>query len=131
MAIRLSEEKDGKILNIHVFETLAKADYEHFMPEFERLVKKHGKLRILFDMTEFHGWEVSAFWEDIKFDIKHFADIERIAMVGEKRWHKGMALFCKPFTKASIRYFDQKDLEEARDWLRENVDVSSVSTAVS
>ena len=120
MAIRLSEEKDGKILNIHVFGTLTKADYDHFMPEFERLVKKHGKLRILFDMTEFHGWEVSALWEDIKFDIMHFADIECIAMVGEKKWHKGMALFCKPFTKATVRYFDHTDLEAAQQWLLEN-----------
>jgi hypothetical protein len=60
-----------------------KEDYEHFVPEFERLVRQHGKLRVLFDMTGFHGWEASALWEDIKFDSKHFADIERLAMVGK------------------------------------------------
>jgi hypothetical protein len=32
-----------------------KEDYEHFVPEFERLVRQHGKLRVLFDMTGFHG----------------------------------------------------------------------------
>lgn len=90
-----------------------KAGYEHFVPEFERLVRQHGKLRVLFEMTGFHGWEIGALWEDIKFDIKHFADIERLATVGEKKWQRGMATFCKPFTKATIRYFDHANAADA------------------
>ena len=82
MAIELKEE-DG-LLVVNVSGKLAAADYERFVPEFDRLVQKHGKLRLLFDMTGFHGWETAALWADIKFDAKHFADIERLAMVGEK-----------------------------------------------
>ena len=59
-------------------------------------------------------------WEDIKFDIKHFAHIERLAMVGERKWQHGMATFCKPFTTATIRYFDHADAAEALEWLRES-----------
>ena len=120
MAIQLNEENDGKILSVHVSGKLAAADYEHFVPEFERLVHQHGKLRVLFDMTGFHGWEAAALWEDIKFDIKHFADIERLAMVGETKWQHGMATFCKPFTTATIRYFDRANAAEARQWLGES-----------
>ena len=50
------------------------------MPEFERLVQQHGKFSVLFDMTGFHGWDAGELWEDTKFAIKHFADIERLAM---------------------------------------------------
>jgi hypothetical protein len=109
MSIKLNEENGGKIVVVHVSGKLAKADYEHFVPEFERLVRQHGKLRVLFDMTGFHGWEAGALWEDIKFDIKHFADIERLVM----------ATFCRPFTKATIRYFDHADAAEAQKWLLE------------
>jgi hypothetical protein len=28
-----------------------------------------------------------------------------------------MASFCKPFTSASIRYFDHDSLEEAKAWI--------------
>jgi SpoIIAA-like len=89
------------------------------VPEFERLVRQHGKLRLLFDMPGFHGWEGVALWQDINFDMKYFGDIERLAMVGEAKWQHGMATYCKPFTKATIRYFDHSDAGEARKWLGE------------
>ena len=119
MPIQINEENDGKVLVLHISGKLAKTDYEQFVPEFERLLRQHGKLRVLFDMSDFHGWEGSAVWEDIKFDIKHFADIERLAMVGNKKWQHGMATFFKPFTKATSRYFDRADTAEARKWLGE------------
>ena len=63
--------------------------------------------------------EVGALWEDIKLDIKHFADIEPLTMVGDKKWQHGMATFCKPFTKATIRYFHHTDAAAAQQWLGE------------
>jgi len=117
MPIQLSEDDGGKLLNVHVSGKLTSADYEHFVPEFERLVGEHGKLRVLFDMTDFHGWNVGALWADTKFAVRHFADIERIAMVGETKWQHGMATFCKPFTKATVRYFDHAEAATARSWL--------------
>jgi MFS superfamily sulfate permease-like transporter len=125
MPIQFKEEDGGKILVIQVSGKLTKADYEHFVPEFDRLIEQHGKLRLLFDMSGFHGWEVSAMWEDIKFGIEHFADIERLAMVGETQWQHGMATFCKPFTKAAIRYFDHADAAAARQWLGQSQPVTT------
>jgi len=119
MSIHFEEENGGKILVVEVSGKLEKADYEHFVPEFERLVREHGKLRVLFDMTGFHGWELGALWEDIKFDVKHFSDIERLAIVGETKWQHGMATFCTPFTRATIRYFEHTELDKAMEWLGE------------
>jgi hypothetical protein len=121
MSIQVKNEKGGTILVVHVSGKLSKVDYEFFAPEFERLLREHGKPRVLFDMSGFHGWEAGALWEDVKFDMKHFADIERLAMVGDKKWEHGMAAFCKLFTTASIRYFDEADINEARKWLEESL----------
>jgi hypothetical protein len=119
MAIQMSEENGGRTLVVQVSGKLQAANYEHLVPTFERLVQQHGKLRVLFEMDGFHGWETGALWADIKFDVKHFADIERLAMVGENKWEQGMATFCQPFTKATIRYFDHAHAGEARTWLEE------------
>ena len=119
MTIELHEEEDGKILLVKLSGKLTKQDYEHFGPEVERLVKQHGKLRILVEMHDFHGWTAGALWEDIKFDMHHFSDIKRLALVGESKWEAGMAVFCKPFTTAKVRYFDKKSKSnEALTWIR-------------
>jgi hypothetical protein len=117
MATKLNETDGGKILEIQVSGKLTHEDYMQFVPEFERLIKEHGKIRVLFEMADFHGWEYAALWDDIKLDMKHFAHIERLAMVGDKAWEKGMSVFCRPFTTAKIRYFDRAAKEEARAWI--------------
>ena len=117
MSIQLKEENDGKVLVVQVTGKLVETDYEQFVPEFKRLAVKHGKLRLLFDMNDFQGWDACVLWVDTKFAANHFSSIARLAMVGEKRWQHGMAMFCKPFTSATIRYFDYSDAHTVRQWL--------------
>jgi hypothetical protein len=117
MAAQLTESDSGNILEVMVSGKLTHDDYQHFVPAFERLVKQHGRIRVLFEMTDFHGWEAGALWDDLKFDAKHFSDIDRLAMVGDKRWEKGMAAFCRPFTTAKVRYFEHSQIADARQWL--------------
>jgi hypothetical protein len=119
MAIQLNEKSTTNVLEVRISGKLAKEDYGSLVPEFERLLKEHGKLRILLEMVDFHGWKAGALWEDLKFDIRHFTHIGRVAMVGDKAWEKAMSIFCKPFTTAKIRYFDRKEIDQARAWLEE------------
>jgi hypothetical protein len=119
MPVKFEDEDEGKVLAVQVSGKLTTADYVYFVPEFERLVRLNGKLRVRFDLAGFAGWEAGALWEGIKFNVKHFADIERIALIGETKWEEGMATFCKPFTKAQIRCFDHARTAEAWRWLNE------------
>ncbi len=120
--LTLSESAGGKVLGVKLSGKLSKEDYQQFVPKVEELIKKDaGKIRILMQMHDFHGWEMAALWEDLKFDIKHFRDIERLAMVGESKWEAGMAAFCKPFTTAKIKYFDESKLDEAEQWVAEGL----------
>jgi hypothetical protein len=117
MAIELKEERGGKLLEVHVSGKLTTEDYERFIPAVERLIQQHGKIDILFEMSDFHGWEAGAMWEDTKFAFRHFSDLRRLAIVGEKTWQEWMTVVCRPFTKAEIRYFDHGDAGVARAWL--------------
>lgn len=116
-AVEVSAENDGKLLIIQMTGKLHASDYEHFVPLVEQAILKHGKVRVLMQMHNFHGWDAGALWEDVKFDALHFNDIERLAIVGEKTWEKWMEVFCKPFTTASIRYFPSEQAAAARTWI--------------
>ncbi len=113
---------EGKVMEVTATGKFEKADYEMFTPAAEELIKDHGKIRVLFVMHDFHGWTAGAAWEDIKFDMKHFNHIERLGIVGETKWEKGMAVFCRPFTTAKMQYFDTENLEEARRWIQEGLE---------
>lgn len=93
------------------------ADYQHFVPIVESAIAKSGKVRILADFEDFQGWDMHALWDDTKFSAKHCADVEKVALVGDRVWEKWMATICKPFTLAKIEYFDVKDIERAWAWL--------------
>jgi hypothetical protein len=84
MAIQLTENNGGKVLKVQVSGKLLHEDYRQFVREFERLVKENGKLRIFFEMADFHGWAGGVLWDAIKFDLKYFADIECLAMLGTR-----------------------------------------------
>ena len=117
MAIELIQNAESKLLEVKASGKLSAEDYETLEPGVEKLISDSGKIKILFLMHDFHGWDVGAVWEDIKFAAKHCRDIEKIAMVGENTWEKWMATICKPFTMSSIKYFDAGEEQAARDWL--------------
>ncbi len=119
MAIELAEKDGGKLLEVSLTGKVVKEDYDTFVPVVDRAVAQHGKVRMLAVMHDFHGWTAGAAWEDTKFAARHFHDIERLAMVGETKWQHGMAIFCKPFTTAKVRYFERDQVAAARDWLAE------------
>jgi len=94
-------------------------DYKKFVPLVDGEIARDGKVNILAQFHDFHGWDMHALWDDIKFSTTHCTKIERIALVGEKNWEKWMATVCKPFTMAKTRYFETKDVEAAKKWLAE------------
>jgi len=109
----------GTIVTLKFREKLDKEDYETFVPMIESQMKNGSSIRLLAELHDFEGWTAGALWEDTKFAAKHFNDIERLAVVGESRWQKGVTVFVKPFTSADVRYFDMQEIDRARKWIRE------------
>ena len=105
------------VLEIIATGRIEKADYEQLVPAIEALIEQRGRVRMLIELRDFEGWTAGALWEDLKFDYRHFSDIERIVVIGESAWAKGVTAFYKPFTRAEVRFRGPDELEEARDWL--------------
>jgi len=114
--ITMQPEMDGRLLHIHFTGKLTKQDYQQFAPEFESAFVKYPKIRMMLEMDDFKGWEAGAAWEDFKLGIRHFNHVERIAMVGDKKWEEWMATLCKPFTTAKVKYFPRQETAQAHDW---------------
>ena len=81
MSPHIIENNTGNILELEVSGNLVASDFQGLESTFQKLVKQYGKIWILFECGTFTR-EPLAFWDKVKFDLKHFGDIERLAIVG-------------------------------------------------
>ncbi len=118
----IEEQKvdSDKVLAFKLSDKLHDEDYKTFVPRVDQAIAEEGKIRLLAQFHDFHGWDAHALWDDTKFATTHCTKIERIAIVGEKKWEEWMAKICKPFTMAKIRYFDVEEFDSAVAWLTED-----------
>ena len=72
------------IIGFRMSGTLHDDDYKKFVPVIDEAAKT-GKIRLLAEFHDFHGWSLRGVWDDIKFATTHCTKFERIALVGEKR----------------------------------------------
>ena len=114
------ETDSPKVVGVKLSGKLHDEDYKRFVPMIESILTAEGKVRLFVQFEEFQGWDMHAAWDDFKFGLKHYSDFERIAMVGDRKWEKWMASFCRPFTKARVKYFDKAEVDAAWKWLESN-----------
>jgi len=118
--IDILEGSSAKTIGIRLHGKLLHKDYQEFIPRLESLIAEHGKIRVYFEMTEFEGVELRAFWDELKFDIKNCTKVERCTVVGNRSWEKWATLMSKAiFIKADLRYFDVSESEDAWKWVNE------------
>lgn len=125
MSIEIQEKAGSNLLEIHTNGRLTHRDYLRLVLRTKRLIEDHGKIRVLLQTSGFDAWSVEAMWDDIRFELDHFSEIERVALVGENTWEKWMAGFYRPFTGAESRFFAGSQIEEARQWLEASPRVQS------
>ncbi len=109
----------SRILGFVLSGKLHDEDYQTFIPIVDAAVAAEGKVSMYVAFADFDGWDLHAAWDDIKFAVAHYSDFDRIAMVGDKKWEEWMARLCKPFTQATVSYFDVSETAAAWAWLRE------------
>jgi universal stress protein A len=110
---------------------LADADYQAFIPRLESLINEYGKISLLLELEDFHGWQPTAASDDFKIGLTHADDFERIAIVGDRDWARWIARLAGPFTHAEVRYFDHEDRDAAWDWLKQNALSAALGRAIS
>lgn len=117
MPVSMHHERD----NVYRFEirgTLTKAEMDQASAAVVVEMKRIGKVRLLFVLIGFQGWEKHQAWNDLTFYVQHGDQIERIAIVGEERWKSEALMFAAAdLRSAPVQFFPSRALAEARAWL--------------
>jgi hypothetical protein len=77
------------------------------------------KIKFLILIENFQGWDNKDNWEDVSFQSEYDEQIEKIAIVGEKRWQDLAEAFVgKGLRSMEIRYFTPSETAMARIWIK-------------
>lgn len=107
------------VLEIEVGGRVEAEDYERFVLLAEKRMEQHGMISMLVHMWDSSEWSPAALWSDLKFDVEHYGNVRRFALVAKGDDKSWMATLSKPFTGAEVEFFTEDELERARHWVRE------------
>jgi hypothetical protein len=124
--IDILDQSTGNLFAMRLNGKILHRDYQRFVPMLEKLIEEHGSVRCFFEMTDFHGLELRALWDEIKFDVRHARQIERCAVVGDRAWESWMTKLSRLiFSLAEIRYYDIAQRDKAWEWVNERLSSDS------
>ena len=113
------DESKGNTVGYRVSGRITKADYATLVPEVQALVEQEGNIRLLLDMEQFEWEEAKAWGADMKFGSEFRKKIDKLAIVGNKRWEKWLAAVADPFYAREAEFFKTDDRDSAWEWLGE------------
>lgn len=86
----------------------------------EEILHQHGRMNILVIVDAFQGWEKEGDWGDLSFLLKNDRFMERMAIVGDKKWEDLALVFAgKGFRRCLVEYFPSQEAAKAQAWLTE------------
>ncbi len=108
----------GDVAVLRVSGVLAKSDYAKVMPQLEEQLAVHDKVRVMVVLDDFSGWTPSGLLEELKLDVSHRKDFEKVAVVGDKSLEELGTKITRPFFSGEVHYFDKQERDEAEEWLK-------------
>jgi len=100
---------------------LTYAELSAVQQEVLAIIGREGGIRLLILAEDFQGWDKAGDWEDVSFQSQSDPYINKMALVGDKKWKDLALMFTgKGFREFPIEYFEPHEVEKARAWLMEN-----------
>ena len=100
-AVSILDDKFGGLASVHV----TTADFP--------------KLHVLMDWEKLEGWEKGARSTCTWFCMGNQGVIDRLAVIGDERWHDEIERLADIYKSAQIRYYSPMHREHALRWLKQ------------
>jgi hypothetical protein len=117
MPVSLHHES-GNLYRVEIRGTLRKSELDRVQESLVAQMGPIGRVRLLFVLEGFAGWEPQDNWSDMSFYVRHGDSIERIAIVGDERWREEALMFvAADLRKGPVKFFPADAAADARLWL--------------
>jgi hypothetical protein len=113
------QHESANIYRLDISGRLGKLEFDRGQESLAAEIRRVGRVRLLFVLSQFEGWEQSPNWGDLSFYVAHGDSIDRIAIVGDERWRNETMMFASAdLRRAPVEFFSSPNaLAEAGAWL--------------
>ncbi|MFA9432702.1 STAS/SEC14 domain-containing protein [Egicoccus sp. AB-alg2] len=95
---------------------LERDDVERMQAEMRVAMEQHGDLRLLVRIDGMDDLTPEAVWQDLEMTPDYLRRVERLAVVGDERWHRWATTAARPFADAA--HFPPEEQNDAWAWVR-------------
>jgi hypothetical protein len=108
----------GNVLRVVAPRKLYVEDFQQITPDVDSFISQHGKIKLLVDVSNFHGWSnAAALLRHIRFVKDHHQKVERIAVVGARNWQHWVIGVVRVIAHPEVRAYDKSQQSEALRWI--------------
>lgn len=112
-------KEEGNNIMTEVEGTVDKEDYEKFLPTFESLVKKFGKINCVVNFNAVESITPAAVLEELKLSYKLRNNVGRYALINPNSSLNAIIEMARTLNKGEIKIFDKGKNEEAWRWIQD------------
>ncbi|UYZ59897.1 SpoIIAA family protein [Hymenobacter latericus] len=117
--LRAVDHPDHNLLTFIINGPISRADYDQVVPVLEQKIARWNKVNVCVEVRHFDGISLRALWEEIRQDIKHYKDFNRVAVITEDSALVNAAVgLGTSLTPALIKHFTPQQKQSAEDWAR-------------
>ena len=110
------DTSNDRYLHIRAGGRLRASDYDAMEPALEaELQRRERQAPLLLDLRGWRGWTPGGLVRDLRFDLRHRDSFPRIAVIGDRSWHRWLTIAAKPVFSGRMLYFREEP--EAVEWV--------------
>ena len=111
------EYDNAQAVEIELRGRVATEEFNAVAERLEAFIARHGRVRVLEIVKDFEGMDASAFWQDLKFSLRHLKDFSRCAIIANPNTRHLWSSLVAPFMSCEVEHFAPGEEDAARDWL--------------
>jgi hypothetical protein len=117
MPVTYTADSRDRVAELTVSGRITHADFQQVMPKLEAELAR-GPLSLVEVIDSFDGFDARTLWDGMKFDLAHWSEFRRVALVTDMTWFSPFTRMADTLTHLQIKEFKRDQLAEARAWAR-------------
>lgn len=116
---RLSQHTD-RVPGFRIGGEITREEYRQISLQIEDAIEENGTpICLLIEVRDLEGIDAGALWDDLRFSVRHWHDIEALALVAEAGQAEKWSRIGGAISPTEVRRFEPDQVHEAWEWIRE------------